>query len=306
MALSLAVALPILAFAGLLLLQLQFDQQAALERRTVRDAQGLATATERQLQDMTTTLRLLSTAPELQAGDLGLFHARSQLALRGSPYFIILVQDDGQQLLNTRVDFGSQGGKISDLTTLGLAMANKQLTVSGVFYGKTSQTWVFNVVMPLPFEVTGQGSALIMTQNAAAMASLVGTDGMPEGWSSALVDNAGSVIAQAGAARLHPGDIVPAKESVDKTGDSPLVESDGQIMARVPVRGTGWKAMVWGPVATAQASIFKSWRVLLAGGLALFLLHWFGIADRPATAVSNPECRRHGGAPGARRNRLAG
>ena len=284
-AVILAVALPLLIFCALLLWQLQSSERSALERRTTRDAVSLATNVGRELDDIAVTLRLMATFTELRTGDLQAFHARTQTALRTSERDLILVDADGRQLLNTRVPFGEPLATISDPSALTLALETGRIEVSDVFFGTTSNRWVFNVILPLPEEAqAGGGAALIVTQNAASLGRLVATDGLPAQWSASLIDGSGHTIVSSGG--IDPG--TPADEAIASRSDfSGVVEDEqaGTIAAFARPPGWSWRAIVSGPVASAQASILTTWKLLLLGGSLLILVAiagaaWFGARVR--------------------------
>src|ERR1044072_1436283 len=81
-AIALAIALPILAFVALLLVQLENNERDVLKRDTVQDAQALARTIDRQLQDMASTVRLLAASPQLERNDITTFYDRTETALR--------------------------------------------------------------------------------------------------------------------------------------------------------------------------------------------------------------------------------
>ena len=83
-AMAVSIAVPIFAFVALLLLQLEDNQRTTLRSATAQDALTLSRSIDRQLQDMATTLRLLSTSPELENNDFASFHQRTELALAGT------------------------------------------------------------------------------------------------------------------------------------------------------------------------------------------------------------------------------
>lgn len=273
-AMVVAVALPILAFVVILLDQLESSERAALERRTVRDAQALSTAVERQLHDMTVTLRLLSTAHELAENDLQTFHNRTQSALRSSSMFLILVKEDGQQVLNTRRPYGEPLGEMSNLPALQEALESGTVEVSDVFFGRTGNRWVFNVTMPLSEELARAGAALILTQNVEELAGLVKTEGLPKGWSATVVDGAGRTIAASGEA--DPGETFDEALLAGATGLSGTIRTQGDngdvLAGYARLAGQAWTIFVYGPVDTAQASLVTAWRSLLLGGGLLILV----------------------------------
>lgn len=271
-----AIALPMLAFVALLLAQLQINERSALESRTEREAQSLATGINRTLQEMSTTLKLLVTSPELDRGDLEAFHSRAQAALRAGSLFVILVDEDGQQLLNTRVPYGSELGKTSNLAALQSALESGFVEVSDVFLGMTSGEWVFNVTLPLPEELSDKGAALILTKNAAELSELMSREGLPEGWSAAVLDSAGFVVATTGApgiSRENPFDdaLLPKLTRINGVVYD-VLGADDNMVGYARLLGWDWTAIVWGPVATAQASILTTWQMLIFGGTSLLAI----------------------------------
>ncbi|CDZ56363.1 sensor histidine kinase [Neorhizobium galegae] len=282
-ALAAGVALPLLIFVGYLMTELEANEREILAAETAEDAQLIARSIDRELQDMATTLRLLVTSPELEAGDLRAFHNRTQNSLRSDSLYILVVNADGQQRLNTRVPFDAPLGKISSMLGLQSAVNNGVTEVSNVFFGATSGKHVFNVTMPLPTEISHSGAAMIMTQNAEDLQKLISTEGLPDGWSVAVVDGAGKVVTSLGAHALGSGTAFPSDMLKLMTGFKGTIEDvDGnrrQMYGYAQITGWTWKAVVWGPIDAAQASILTTWRQLIAGGaifLALgMLIAWF-------------------------------
>ena len=162
-----------------------------LKRDTVQDAQALARTIDRQLQDMATTLRLLSSSPELERNDIATFFDRTETVLRTDSLFVLLVDKDGQQRLNTRRPFGEPLGKTANMAALRSALDSGRIEASDVFIGSTSRQWVYNVTLPLYHSPAG--AALIMTQNADDLGKLVTTDALAPGWSAAVIDSSGHI-----------------------------------------------------------------------------------------------------------------
>lgn len=272
-AMAVAIAVPIFAFVALLLLQLEDNQRTTLRRETAQDALTLSRAIDRQLQDMATTLRLLSTSPELENNDFASFHQRTETALRGDTVYVIAVDRSGQQLLNTRRDFGMPLRKIANMPALESALKSGRIEASDVFKGATSGEWVYNVTMPLD---AGKVAALIVTQNAKDLAKLVTTQELASGWSAAVIDQAGHVVASSGLASIAPGTPFDPRILPSLTASSGVFEDKSilpdQLLGYAQIFGWSWKTVVWGPVSTAQASILTTWRFLIIGGIALLLV----------------------------------
>ncbi|MGA1832345.1 HWE histidine kinase domain-containing protein [Rhizobium wenxiniae] len=292
MALVIVVALPLLAFVGFLVLQLEGQEREGLANETAEDAQLIARSVDRELQDMATTLRLLITSPELEAGDLRAFHDRTQRSLRSNSLYVIVVDKDGQQRLNTRSPFGDPLTKMSNMPALESVLRSGITEVSSVFFGKTSNRWVFNVAMPLPDALSHSGSAIIMTQNADDMEKLISIEGLPVGWSAAVIDGQGQVVASGGADKIASGKQFDPDTLRLMTGFKGTIEDvegdEKQMYGYAQITGWTWKAVVWGPIASAQEGIITTFKQLVAGGvifLTLAVLFAYTIARQLRTPI---------------------
>lgn len=273
-AIALAIALPILAFVALLMVQLERNERDVLKRDTVQDAQALARTIDRQLQDMATTLRLLSSSPELEHNDITTFFYRTETVLRTDSLFVLLFDKDGQMRLNTRWPLNRPLGKTGNMAALQSALNSGRIEASDVFVGSNAHRWVYNVTLPL--DHSPAGAALAMTQDADVLAKLVTTEALAPGWSAAVIDSSGHIVASSGPANHSPGDPFN-KDILSKLIASSGVYQDPQILphsllgyAQIP--GWSWKAVVWGPMASAQASLMSTWRFLIYGGVTLLLV----------------------------------
>ena len=275
-ALSAVVAIPLVVFVVFLMMELEQRDREILAGNTAEDAQMVARSVDRALQDMTTTLRVLATSSELEQGNLRAFHNRTQASLRSNSLYVLAVDTVGQQLLNTRVSFGTPLGKVSDLTSLTAALDDGVTQVSDVFFGATSSQFVFNVTMPLPDNV-GQASgaaALVMTQNVTSLERLISTEGLPPGWSVAIADGTGKIIASIGESNASPISSFSEETLKLMSGINGTIEDVGgeprQMYGYAQIVGSPWKAVIWGPIETAQAAVITTSRQLITGSL-LFL-----------------------------------
>ncbi|MDY6961812.1 MAG: cache domain-containing protein, partial [Pseudomonadota bacterium] len=205
-ALSTVVAIPLVAFVIFLMMELEQRESELLAVNTADDAQMVARSVDRTLQDMTTTLRILSTSPELEEGNLRAFHERTQRSLLSNALYVLAVDAEGMQLLNTRVPFGTPLRRMSDTAALEAALETRVTHVSDVFFGATSGQFVFNVTMPLSEEMarSSGAAALVVTQNASELQKLISPDALPPQWSVAITDGAGKIITSIGASKTSP------------------------------------------------------------------------------------------------------
>ena len=272
-----AIVVPMLIFTAFLLAELGAKEAAALERRTLREARSVGGKIEPILAEMRTTLQAVASAPELRSGDFRTFHSRTREALSQSNIFVIVLDGEGNQLLNTRTPFDQPLGKTSNMDAFAEVLENGDFTVSDVFLGKTSGKLVFNVMHPLKFGLDNPARIIITTKNADELGEAIQTDGLPEGWQTAVLDKSGNVVS-ATDPDLEVG-VPPPFYSRQIEGGLRLGgiyrgDFDGVpgIAARVAFNNWQWSAIVWGPTSTAQATILSTWKKLIYGGLGLFAL----------------------------------
>ncbi|TRL38780.1 sensor histidine kinase [Rhizobium straminoryzae] len=271
-ALAAVIALPLIAFVIFLMLQLEAQQRDSLNEDTQEDAMMMAGTIERELRDAATTLRLIATSPELRTGDLAAFHHRTQASLMDSQRYVLLVDRDGNQKLNTRVPYGEPLQRMANLDGLRSVLQSRRIEVSSIFFGVTSKRWVFNVLMPLPPELAPAGAALIITQNAEDLHRLMGATSLPKGWSMAVLDQTNLVVASTRAAPGEPAPIAPETLAL-MSGVSGTIEDvgrgQGQMYGYATLPDWPWRVVVWGPIAEAQMDILRTSRYLIIGSLLI-------------------------------------
>lgn len=273
-AMAILATLPLLAFVIFLLSELERSEFEALRQEAAQDAQTISRNFERKLEDMSTTLRLLSGAAELASGNLAAFHERTASSLGVGSLYVLLVDADGRQLLNTRVPYGSPLRPMSNMTTLHAALASGKIEASGIFFGATSHQWVFNLIMPLPASGESRhGAALVLTQNAGDLVNMTTTDILPPGWSAAVIDADNKVIVSNGPGNQPSGDAFPEELTTLITGSTNAVATtiDGEqvMIGYARVAEWPWRVVLWGPVSSAQASLASAWKSLFYGSVTL-------------------------------------
>lgn len=270
-----AIIAPFSLFLWFLAAQLQSSEAESVERRTLRSAQSIARAVEPVINSMMTTVNLLASTEELANGDLRTFHRRSQFALRETGQFVIVVDEAGNQILNTRVDYGAALGTIADTAGFNRAMENGRPVVSNFFMGKTSGKWVFNVLKPIEVSAISNARMLVTTMNADDLVGAVAELPLPDGWTAAIIDGDGNTMVPESpiSIAMTSPDILPGEIRAEDISNLPFITRfegpEEQILAYAPIRGTPWNAVIAGPFASAQAPILKTWRILIAGTLVL-------------------------------------
>jgi two-component sensor histidine kinase len=272
-ALVVALVLPMFILAALLLLQLQSQERSLIDRRITREAQIVSTNIGGRLHDMTMLLQVLASSPELKSGDLKLYHDRTQSALGSGSWFFVMLDEKGQQLLNTRLPYGSPLGSTANMAALRTALSENRVVITDGFLGQTTKKWAFNVILPASDPALPVRGALVLTQTADDLSPSITPSDLPTGWKTALVDRSGHVLAAS--AELKEGDPFPPElQSRLRTADgvSVLGGKGHNIMGFSHIDVSGWTAVVWGPSSSARLDTVRVWSGLMLGTAAFLLL----------------------------------
>ena len=270
-ALVLAILVPALAVALVLLNRSNDAQQDVVRALTNATVQAIGQSVDREISSMATALRVLSTTQSLRDGDLPTFHSRALQALAGTGSYLIAVNDRFAQLLNTRVAFGEPLSVVSDRQAPARAIERGTTTTSGVFFGHTAQAPVFTVWLPVdnvtPVRLLG------LTQNARNLVPALQSRQLPEGWHAALVDSDSVIIAATPDAELEAGTSLHLRQGVSlPSPDSWTQErfNDESVVTAEWRSGlTGWRIVAWAASAQVTRPLEESLLQLAAWGLVI-------------------------------------
>jgi len=253
---------------SMIILKRSTDEQERVVTALLKGTTGAVTrVVEREIDGMLTTLKVLSTTSAIDNRNLGQFYERASSALADTDSALLVIDRAHNQLLNTRVPFGSALAKVSDPASIDLAFRNGPL-ISNVFFGKTVKKWAFNVYLPITTPLGNNDFLLTLTQNAENMSKAVSKDVLSPGWNAALVDGAGNVIASSDPAvtvgKPFFMDIVPALRvgvgEATNDGVSYRTVTEFSVLS-------GWKVIAWAKSADVDAPALWSYLWLSLGGV---------------------------------------
>jgi two-component sensor histidine kinase len=254
---------------SMIILKRSTDEQGRVVTALLKGTTGAVTrVVEREIDGMLTTLKVLSTTSAIDNRNLDQFYERASSALADTNSALLIIDRAHNQLLNTRVPFGSALAKMSDPASVDLAFRNGSPLISNVFFGKTAKKWVFNVYLPITTPLGNNDYLLTLTQNAENMSKAVSKDVLSPGWNAALVDGAGKVIASSDPA-VAVGqpffmDIVPSLRvgvgEATHDGIAYRTVTEFSVLA-------GWKVIAWAKSADVDAPALWSYLWLSLGGI---------------------------------------
>lgn len=278
--LVIALVLPAVGFLTYIVWTQSREQERALGARAAQIAGEIADRLDQEFTTLETILAVFATSGWLENDELALLHRRATAALAGSDRHLIVLDPDMQQLLNTRVPFGTALGKTSDPETAMEVMETGEPAISNLFQGRVAGTGVFNVLRRATMP-DGRERVLILTRNADSLAELFGSSVLASGWSFAVLDGAGQIVTTL----VQPGEaerVLPAACHAGGT-QSVSVEPDGEVrhVAQEGVNGTGWSVCAWAKLEHLSSRMERSWTALLTGTMV-----WLGAALLAAVLLS--------------------
>ncbi|SFV37828.1 Two-component sensor histidine kinase, contains HisKA and HATPase domains [Devosia crocina] len=269
-ALVLVILLPALIVSIVLLNRTNDAQEEVVQALTNATVQAMGQAVDREVAGMITTLRVLSSDQALEEGRLADFHQRAVIALAGTGSYLIGIDANGNQLLNTRLTFGEPVGMTSDMATAARAFERTTPAISSLFFGRVAQTWVYNVWLPL--SETSPVRGLALTQNARDLIPVLQSRQLPEGWHAALVDGDNLIISATTGSDLDIGDTLPIRRNVNASGANWTDEiMDGERVVTAEWRSglTGWRIVAWASAIDVQRPLGDSLLQLAAWGIVI-------------------------------------
>ncbi len=294
---ALALTLPLVALAVFALNQMANLEEREIERRVLQVAQDLAGDVDRELESATVTLETLVTSRALAERDFAGFHEQASRAVRRERAGILLVDNTFQQLLNTRVAFGTKLPRTTDTETAQRVFDTKQRQISGLFMGQVSRQPVINVEVPV-FDGEHVRLVLIMALDATRFEQLLQSQRLEARWITGITDNKGIIVARSERHADFVGKPLPQElleQSRTAKGVFRAKNVAGQEIVRATVRSqiAGWLVSATVPVADVESSrrrgqAFALAMIATALGLGAALAYMFAtFMARPLQAATS-------------------
>jgi two-component sensor histidine kinase len=293
--LVLASVLPLIGFG---LADVWADYRAERARALVQEvelARDLAAAVGAEIELRIAALEVLALSRSLRAGDLATFRAQAEAVLaRQMPGAnILLVREDGQQVMNLALPEGAPLPVRRNLENLRRVFATGQPSVSDVYPGLVLGRPVVAIEVPVRDAEGCIAYVLALNPTLDAFAEAIGRRGVGAGWRVAVLDRAGVRVARRTEADRAVGQPATpgmrAQIAARREGTAELEGLDGVriLAAWSPVEPHGRTVAVGIPVAELTAPAWRAVRWTLALGLALLV---FGLiaAQIVARGVTRP------------------
>jgi signal transduction histidine kinase/ActR/RegA family two-component response regulator len=279
-ALVLAVLLPMVAFAALVMLVLGSQQRAAAERGGIETARALVNAVDESLRGTVTSLQLLATSRALAADDLRAFHAEARRALASQSDWmdILLLAPDGQQLVHTSAPPGQPLPRVAEPASLYAAVTARQPVVGNASRGRLGP----QVAVPVRVPIMRDDRVVYVLTAAVKPESLLSVltrQRLAPGWVAAAFDRVNTIAARTRKMEEFTGNKLSPeflalldRGAAEGWAVTHTLEGERVYTAYARSAQTGWGVGVGIPAELVDAPLQRSLLAIGAGGLAFALL----------------------------------
>ncbi|HYP17696.1 MAG TPA: ATP-binding protein, partial [Opitutus sp.] len=301
-----AVLLPAAVLVAWLIYAGYQDERRELERRLIAAARAVSLIVDSEMAEREALLQGLATSGRLQRGDLLAFREQAKVAARGADEWIVLIDTQGQQLVNTLLPPDAPLPLTAFKPEFRETVEAGRTYISNLTMGPASKRPVLFTAIPL-FE----GGQLRYTLNYAVTPAVFGPalsgSGVGPEWVVAIIDRNGVLAARSRQSEqfvgVKAGPLI--SEAITKSPEG-VVESvtlDGvrSITAFTRAEVSGWHVVVAAPASELYASAERLLVValgvsLLLGVAASLLALWIGrgVVSAVNTLVAETEALGRG------------
>jgi signal transduction histidine kinase len=270
------------------------DKQIASER-TVELARSVALQVGRELEADLRALEVLSKTGRLRRGALDAFRDLAEAALTDhlEGANILVVDDEGQQLMNTALPRNTALPQRQALDNTRQIFAVGRPRVSDVYFGTVVKRPVVAVEVPVWDESGKVQYSLALEPRPDVFVDIIRRQEARKGTVVVLLDRAGTIVARWPDSSKYAGNkTVP--ELYEKIGHEPdgtfetvTFEGVRVMTAMSPVEPFGWSVAIGTPDAEYMTPIWRSIAIIL-GATAVVLLLGLGLARLVSRQITEP------------------
>jgi two-component sensor histidine kinase len=198
-----AVLVPLLGFAGLVLVLYSANERGRFEEQAAQIARHAALVVDGEVGSLASLLRGLAVSFTLESGGLAQFHAEARRLVGSKNEIVVLRELGARQILNTEVPFGTELPDAVPLTSAEReTFAQGRLLVSNVY--PSPLTSEFRIAVALPIRVQGENRVLAITVPTTRIRDAL-IPAVPAGWVVGIGDQAGRFVTRSQGHDQHTG-----------------------------------------------------------------------------------------------------
>lgn len=279
-ALVLSIFVPFTIFAGAIAHMLAERERAASVDGLRSTARALAIAVDRNIADVSNSLKVLATAEVLRIGELEGFHRYARRVVDSRPELrrLILVEAGGRILFDTGVPYGAVLDEAISVRDLARTVATGLPAIGSdiVGYG-TLDAPAITVFVP----ATTDGETryvLIAFLDLSIVGSIFTDQKLPFDWTGVILDGDATILGRSRSADVFMGQRAPAALALAISGRIEGVARYSTQEGWATLAGfarsslTGWTVVLGMPVALAEVPAARTLTVVILTGMAVSLV----------------------------------
>ena len=267
---------PLLIFAAIMMVLLEKQERASVERGLRDTARALSVAVDNQLIASVSTLQALAAFDHPDAMDLERFHVQARRVLATQPGWrnIALHDRAGRQLISAAHPFGAPLPPAGNVEMVSQALDTGVVVISNLFVSPVLNVPVVGVSVPLVRHGIVR-YVLGARLDVAALGRVLSEGKLPEEWIGTIIDREGTIVARTRGIEEflgHPAaPEVVAQSRLSEEGSLGAMSLDGIATQTVFSRSrlSGWSVTLAIPDALVEASGRRSLWAMIGGGLRI-------------------------------------
>ena len=275
----LACILPSLLGLGLLTYQSYQRERAQMERDAIQMARALSIAVDRDIDVVESAAKALAIFPSLEEGGFAAFDAQARQLLSGDfPGTAVVVMDEaGQQLVNTLRPFGTALPRTGNLDPIRRVFGNGQPVVSDLLYGTIYKQYLTAIYVPVR-----QGGTVKYVIDIVVLPErfnrIFVEQRLPPGRIASIFDSQGVIVARTHLAEKFVGQkgvpslVKALQESPEGFFETNTLEGIPVFVAFSRSEKTGWSVAIGIPRSVETAELLRSVAPTIAGVLILLCM----------------------------------
>src|SRR5215204_1763782 len=223
MAFGAALLAPVLVLAAVLVWQFARAEQRQSEERARAGAERIVAAVDRELAGLQAAGQALASSAARRAGDHERFQRRALETIRALPrpenYAIVVRDLTGQQVVNTRLRWGTPLPKGAAAEADQQVISSKHPYVQDLFIGATAARPVLSVRIPVLVDETVV-LVLSVAFEPTHIAEVLREQNLPPAWTATILDRNGRVIARSQNHERYVGAVPPERFGAGVVGEN--------------------------------------------------------------------------------------
>ncbi|SHG97602.1 ATP-binding protein [Massilia sp. CF038] len=268
--LAFSIVLPIAVFCGIALRMLQQAQHDSAIGRIEESAGLIAQVIDADIFRAQSVIKVLALSQTLARGDLPAFYDEAKLASAGPGAWIILYDEHGQQLVNTRRPFGEQLPARPDPEAVSSMLASGRGQVSDMRWGIVLKGNFVMVEEPIRMP-DGRRYVIAQAFSPEFFAQAFSRRRLPASWRVAVLDRNGIIIARSAregdfiGKRVRPHTLQVINSATSGVFRHASGDETEVYDAYTRSERAGWSIIVGAPVAEINGAVVQGISFISAG-----------------------------------------